>query len=398
MAKYRYKAKNLEGKIVRGVTEAENDTAFYRYLEKQQLYCIDVQGGIREGIMDGKRGKRMKIKNLSVFCREMSVLLASGMNLLAALRLLYEREEKPFVKNSYMLMIEGIEKGDTFYEVMKKQGNTYPNLLKSMVLAGESSGTIDLIMEKMAIYYEKEAALKSKVQNAMIYPLILICVTFGVMILLFTFVLPQFFEMFEGQELPGITKLFMGISHFLTDHWLLLMMLLAIIVCAVMSLAQYERTGKKLDQLKLNLPVIGKLLEKITMGHFANAMSILYASGVPIVKGLEISAGTLDNRYTTEKLVQVREKVEKGIALSQALQMEELFDKLFWSMVHIGEESGNLETMFFKLSEYLEQESEAAVQKMMSILEPLILILIAVVIGMVVASVLLPIYSMYQIA
>lgn len=149
--------------------------------------------------------------------------------------------------------------------------------------------------------------------------------------------------------------------------------------------------------MNLQMPVIGRLVEKVIMGHFANAMSILYASGVPVVKALEISSGTVGNRYIAEKLVRVREKVEKGAALSQAMQVEGVFDKMLWTMIHIGEESGNLETMFFKLSEYMEQESEAAVQKMMAVLEPLVLIVIAVVIGMVVASVLLPIYSMYQI-
>lgn len=396
MARYHYKAKDLKGKIIYGTTEVETEAEFYHYLEKKNLYCISFRSSEKNGFTNGAE-KKMKVSVLSVFCREMSVLLASGMNLLAALRLLYEREEKPFVKSSYMQMIEGIEKGDTFYEAMKKQGNTYPNLLKSMILAGEASGSIDVIMEKMAIYYEKEASLKSKVQNALIYPVILIAVTLGVMIMLFTFVLPQFFTMFEGQEIPAITAVFMAISKFMTNNWLLILLAILMLICILKGLKDNDRTGKKIDQIILSLPIFGKLFGKIVMGHFANAMSILYASGVTIVKALEISSGTVGNRYIAEKLVHVREKVEKGVALSQALQSEELFDKMFWSMVHIGEESGNLETMFFKLSEYLEQESEAAVQKMMAVLEPLILILIAVVIGCVVASVLLPIYSMYQV-
>lgn len=396
MARYRYKAKDLKGKIVYGMAEVETEAEFYSYLEKRGLYCISFRSSNRNALSGGTE-KKMKVNVLSVFCREMSVLLASGMNLLAALRLLYEREEKSFVKSSYMQMIEGIEKGDTFYEAMRKQGNTYPNLLKAMILAGEASGSIDVIMEKMALYYEKEAALKSKVQNAMIYPVILIAVTFGVIIMLFTFVLPQFFQMFEGQDIPAITAVFMAISRFLTNNWILLLLGLLMLICILKALKDNDRTGKKVDKMILSAPIFGKLLEKIVMGHFANAMSILYASGVTIVKALEISSGTVGNRYIAEKLVHVREKVEKGVALSQALQSEELFDKMFWSMVHIGEESGNLETMFFKLSEYLEQESEAAVQKMMAVLEPLILILIAIVIGSVVASVLLPIYSMYQV-
>lgn len=395
MAKYRYKARNLEGKIQHGTVEAGSNAEFYNYLEKKGLFCISMEIK-REEKAEGS-GRKMKVRHLSVFCREMSVLLASGMNLLSALHLLYDREEKPFIKQSYMELIEAIEKGDTFYEAMRKQGSTYPRLLKAMVLAGETSGSIDRIMEKMALYYEKENALKTKVQNAMIYPLILIGVTFAVIILLFTFVLPRFFDMFEGQEVPAITAAFMSISRFMTNNWHLLLLALLVLICVVRALKENERTGKKLDQLLLSVPVFGKLIYKVITGHFANAMSILYASGVTIVRALEISGETLDNRFVAEKLEHVREKVEKGVALSQALQQEDMFDKMFWSMVHIGEESGNLEMMFFKLSEYLEQESEAAVQKMMAVLEPLVLIVIAVIIGAVVASVLLPIYSMYQV-
>lgn len=397
MAQYRYKAKNRKGGNVYGTVEAENDAEFYSCLEKQELFCISVRVNRAGARNDGSGNKKIKVKSLSVFCREMSVLLSSGMNLLAALRLLYDREEKPFLKNCYMYMIEGIEKGDTLYEAMKKQGSAWPGLLKAMVLAGEASGSIDLIMEKMALYYEKEAALKSKVQNAMIYPLILIGVTFAVIITLFTFVLPRFFEMFEGQSVPAITRVFMAISRFMTERWTLLLLGILLLICLLKALKESAGTGIKMDRMSLRLPIIGRLVEKVIMGHFANAMSILYASGITVVKALEISSGTVDNRYIKERLVQVREKVEKGIALSQAMQSEELFDKMFWTMLHIGEESGNLEAMFLKLSEYLEQESEAAVQKMMAVLEPLVLIVIAVVIGAVVASVLLPIYSMYQV-
>lgn len=396
MAQYRYKAKNRKGKTVFGTMEAENEAEFYNYLDKQELYCISVTKKGREIAGNGTE-RRLKIKALSMFCRELSVLLSSGMNLLSALRLLYEREENDYVKQSYMQMIECIEKGDTFYEAIKKQGNAYPGLLKAMILAGEASGAMDTIMEKMALYYEKEASLKSKVSNAMIYPMILIIVTFGVVILLFTFVLPKFFDMFEGQEVPAITEFFMSISKFMTSNWHFVLLGILLLVCVFKGLKENNRTGRKIDEFTLKIPVIGKLLEKIIMGHFANAMSILYASGVTVVRALEISGETIENRYIAEKLVQVQEKVEKGVALSQALQSEKMFDQMFWSMIHIGEESGNLETMFFKLSEYLEQESETAVRKMLAILEPLVLIVIALVIGMVVASVLLPIYSMYQV-
>lgn len=397
MIQYKYKARDLNGKIKRGKVEAGSDAEFYNYLEKKNLFCISMVSKNLDQSAQSQTFFKMKLKDLSVFCREFSVLLASGMNLMAALQLLYERAEKQKYKDCYMRMIEGIKKGDTLYDAMRKQGNTFPPLLRAMILAGESSGSMDLVMEKMALYYEKEANMRSKVQNAMIYPVILFVVTIAVVIVLFTFVLPQFFEMFEGQDVPAITVFFMNVSRFMTGYWyiLLFVIILAALLFKLATLG--EKTGEYLDKLLLKLPIMGRLIEKIYMAHFANAMNILYASGITIIKALEISGTTITNRYIGRKLSEVREDVEKGVPLSLAMQTDGLFDKMFWSMVHIGEESGNLETMFLKLSEYLENESEHAIQKMLAILEPAVLILIAVLIGAVVASVLLPIYSMYQV-
>lgn len=397
MVRYNYKARDISGKTSRGRIDASSDAEFYKYLDQNGLYCISMSSS-NLGKTESKNAfMKMNVKHLSVFCREFSVLLASGMNLMTALQLLYERAEKPKMKACYMRMIEGIEKGDTLYDAMRKQGNTFPPLFRAMVLAGESSGSIDTVMEKMAAYYEREANMKSKVQNAMIYPIILIFVTVAVILVLFTFVLPQFFEMFEGQDVPGITAFFMGVSHFMTDYWYFVLIGILLLILLIKAACTSEKVAYTLDKIILKLPVFGKLIEKIIMAHFANAMNVLYASGITVIKALEISSGTVTNRCISEKLIQVREDVEKGITLSAALQTEGLFDQMFWSMVHIGEESGNLETMFLKLSEYLEQESESAVSKMMAVLEPAVLIIIAVLIGAVVASVLLPIYSMYQV-
>lgn len=398
MVRYTYKARDLAGKLRRGSLEAESDAEFYKKLEGEGLFCISVASSNLDKIGKSSEQSKMNMKMLSRFCREFSVLLTSGMNLMTALQLLYEREEKPKQKLCYMHMIEGIEKGDTLHEAMKKQGNTFPGLLKAMVLAGESSGSIDLVMEKMALYYEKETQIKAKIQNAMIYPVILMVVTVAVVMVLFTFVLPQFFQMFDGQSVPAITSFFMGISSFMTNYWYLVLLGILVLVLLIKTACASEKAAFWIDKVKISFPMIGKLVEKVLMAHFANAMNILYASGITIVKALEISSGAIGNRYVEQRLGQVREEVEKGITLSSALQSKELFDSMFCSMIHIGEESGNLEMMFQKLSEYLEQESEQAVQKMMAILEPAILIIIAVLIGAVIASVMLPIYGMYQIS
>lgn len=323
-------------------------------------------------------------------------MLSSGMNMLTSLQLLYERCRKAKQKQCYMHMIEAIEKGETLHDAMKKLGKTFPTLLSAMVLAGEASGSLDIVMEKMAQYYERDYRLKGKIQTALIYPILLLSVTVAVIILLFTVVLPQFFTMFEGQDLNPLTSFYMMLSVFLKNQWYIP---LGVIIGIILLLHFLKRDpGFRLgyDKSKLKIPLVSKLLEKILISRFANGMSILYSSGISIIRCMDICSTVISNTYLEQKMQQATEQVEKGTSLSQALEEQGLYDSMVWSMIHIGEESGNLDAMFLKLSEYYEEESETATQKMMAIMEPAMLIVIAIIVGSVVASVLIPIYGMYQ--
>lgn len=395
MNRYQYKARNKNGKIIKGYIECNNEQEFYRKIEEQDIYCMEVrQSNLSKEKASGYHLKPMEV---AYFCREFAVMLLAGMNMLTALQLLYDRASKPKMKDCYMKMIEGIEKGDSLYDAMRRQKGIFPNLFMAMVLAGEASGTIDIVMDKMATYYEKEAEIRTKVINAMIYPMFLIFITLAVVILLFTFVLPQFFSLFEGKEVPGITSFFMKVSFFLTNYWYILLLLLVLLIISVKTLNRSEKFHAKFDQMILSIPVVGKVLEKLIIARFANVMNILYSSGITIVQSITISIGTVSNMYVAEKLTIVNELIEKGISLSEALQRENLFENMIWSMIQVGEESGSLETMFLKLAEYYTKESESATQKMMAVMEPVVLVFIAVIIAVVIASVLLPLYSMYEL-
>lgn len=396
MNTYEYKARTEKGKIFHGTIECGSEQEFYKRLEEKQLYCIEMKQ--KADRLAQKKQSKWKPKEIGLFCREFAIMLSAGMNMISALQLLYERAHKPHQKTCYMLLLEEIAKGDTLYEAMRRQRNVFPNMLLSMILAGETSGKIDTVMEKMAVYYEKEADLRTKLTNAMIYPIVLICITFGVIILLFTFVLPRFFSLFEGKEVPGITKFFMNVSYFMTNYWYVLLLIVVLVVIAVHWLQRSEKFHAQTDAYVLKIPVVGKLMEKLIIARFANAMNILYSSGITIVESLKIAIGTVGNMYVAKKLTNVNELIEKGISMSEAMEREGLFDNMIWSMIQIGEESGNLESMFYKLSDYYSKESESATQKMMAIMEPLVLVVIAMVIAVVIASVLMPIYSMYKIA
>lgn len=396
MIRYTYKAKDETGKAHSGRLEAESDDDFYSFLSQRKWYCVSVDKKDIDAEERNESVYKFKSKELAVFSREFAIMLSAGITMFTALHLLYDRCTKERQKKCYMHLIEMIEKGLTLHEAMKRMGNTFPDLLKSMVFAGESSGNLDVVMKKMAEYYERDHRLKGKIQTAMIYPILLLVITGGVVILLFTFVLPQFFDMLEGQDLNLLTKFYMAVSVFLTNRWYIAIGIILLLVLLFYVLSKNASCRFGFDKVKLKLPVFGKLVEKILIARFANGMNILYSSGISILQSLEICGNILSNLYLKQKLENAMEMVEKGTSLSDALEKQNLFDPMVWSMIHIGEESGSLDEMFFKLSEYYEEESETSTQKLMALMEPVMLIVIALIVGSVVASVLLPIYGSYQ--
>ena len=395
MPEYKYKAKEKEsGKIVSGVHQAMDEAAFYREMDKKGLVCISLKE--KGNVEEAKLPYRFKLKELSVFCREFSIMLSAGIPLVEVLNKLNLRTKKQEKKRVFLYLIEAVEKGNTLASSMEKLGKVFPSILIEMIRIGEQSGSIEEVVEKMAIYYEKEYKTRSKVTTVMIYPAILTVVTLGIMILLFTFVMPRFFTMFSNMELPGITRFFMGVSNFLVHDWIYLILFI-IGVAVVFSVINSTQKGKyAIDRFKAGLPGIAALLEKGIIERFSNTMYILTSSGITILDSLSICSATFANTFHRAKLDAAREDVQKGVAFSKALEKQELFEDLVWSMIATGEETGNADGMYNKLSLYYEQENDAAISKLLAIMEPMILLVIGGVVALVVVSILIPIYSMYK--
>lgn len=395
MPEYKYKAKDMTtGKMVSGIIQAGDEAAFYREMERKKLACVSLK---EKGNVDNvELPYRFKLKELSVFCREFSIMLSAGIPLVDVLNKLNLRTTKKEKKRVYLYLIEAVEKGNSLAVSMEKLGKVFPSMLVEMVRVGEQSGTLEIVVEKMAVYYEKEYKTKSKVTTVMIYPVILLVVTFAIMILLFTFVMPKFFSIFSNMELPAITKFFMAISNFLINDWLYLILgILAVFV--VVSVINSTKQGRFwFDRLKSNIPGFSALWMKGMIERFSNTMYILTSSGIVIMNALEICGATFGNTYLRSKMDKAREEVQKGVAFSRALEKENLFEDLVWSMIATGEETGNADEMYLKLSKYYEQESEDATSKMLAVMEPCILLVIGGIIALVVVSILIPIYSMYR--
>lgn len=391
MIKFKYKAQNGEGKAQVGSLFAQDEADFYNQLEKMGLYCLNFKkiGEVNSDTVTYK----FKLKELALFCREFSIMLSAGIQIIPTLKTIERRAEKPAKKKVFTFMLESLSKGINLPDTMSLLSKTFPQMLSSMMKAGVISGSLDEVAKRMSIYYDKEHRTRSRIQTASIYPGLLVVVTLAVIILLFTFVLPQFFTIFEGMELPGITKFFMAVSQFMTSKWYIILGALAIVLAAVSIFYQTPIGRYNIDKLKCTFPVFGPLLMKGHTSRFTSAMSILLSSGITDVQSLKISADALDNEYLRTKVYAVAEGVEKGFSVSSQMEEQEIFDSLVWSMVATGEDSGATDEMYSKLSEYYETEADFAIQKMMAIMEPLILVVIGIIVGSVVASVLIPMYS-----
>lgn len=396
MPEYSFKAKDLKsGKIIRDKIQVIDEATFYRELEKRELVCISkVEKGNVETV---ELPYRFKIKELSVFCREFSIMLSAGIPIIDVLNKLTNRSTNKEKKRVFLYLVESVEKGNTMADSMAKLGPVFPNILIEMMRIGETSGSLEQVVDKMAEYYEKEYRTKSKVQTVMIYPVMLTIITVAIMILLFTYVMPKFFTMFENSiSLPGITRFFMGVSTFIINDWVYILLAIAALMLIFKVITSTEKGRYTFDKFKCGIPGISKLLEKGIIARFANTMFILTSSGIVILDALDICAQTLSNTFMRKKLLNCREEVQKGMEMSVAMEKEQLFEDLVWSMMATGEETGNADEMYMKLSTYYEQENDVATDKLMAIIEPAMLIIIGVIVALVVASILVPIYSMYK--
>lgn len=394
MATYRYKAKAEDGRQVSGKMEAASEQAFFRELEKRNLYCISYKE--KDKVKAHTVSGRLSLKELNVFCRELGVMISAGVPMINVLNTMHRRCNNKKLKNCYMALMEQIEKGSSLADAMQGLDGVFPRILIAMVRVGEQSGSLDEVVTDMAEFYSKEHASRSKVQTMMIYPVILLIVTIAVVIAVFTFVLPKFFTLFSVNDLPGITKVFMGISNFLIHDWQVLLLVLLFAVIAFVLIGKTETGRYYIDKTKCNIPIVSRLMEKGTVSRFANTMGILAKNGITVLDAINICAGTLGNAYIIDRLSRIREEVEKGLPLSDAMEKEGLFEDMVWSMIATGEETGQTAEMYKKLYDYYEQESDIANKKLLAILEPAMLLFIGVIIGLVMMSVLLPIYGIYS--
>lgn len=392
MPSYQFSAKTLESKKVSGRRDAPDEKTLITQLRSEGLYPLQVKEAARASEQSGK----LKTAEISEFCREIGTMLASGISLVRAMEILLQRSMKPMVHMVYESVYVMLQQGHTLSEAMSMQGNAFPELLINMFRAGENSGQLERTALKMADHFQKEHKLHSKLKNAATYPVILIILTVAIMILIFTVVLPTFFDLFEGIELPIYTQIVIAISNFLTQYWYVLLIIVLLVTMTWILLLRISKVRIAFDHFKLRLPKIGKLFRTIYTARFARTLCSLYSSGISLVNAIGTAVETVGNRYISSQFEQVIRDVRAGKPLSQAIQQVEGLDPKLKSIIYIGEESGRLDEMLSSAADSFDYDAEIASQRMVTIMEPLMIVIMAVIIGVVMISVMVPIYTLYQ--
>ena len=356
---------------------------------------------VEEKVMGSKeivlfQSKKIKLKDISLFCKQMSVMLESGIPLNNAVDILEQQATSKNLKSSLKIISKSLKEGSQLSKAMLDQEGMFPDLLIRMVQAGEKTGKLDEVLEKMSEHYNKELKTSRQIRGAMIYPAVLAFLAVAAVLALLYVVIPSFSGIFEqsGMDMPLPTRIVLAASNFVRSYWYILFGVMGILVFLFLRYRSTEAGRYQLDRLKLWLPVIKGPMQKIVTARFASTLAILTSAGIPLVEAIESAAATTNNAVVIEKMKIANEGLQKGERLTGMITATGLFPPMMLSMVKIGEESGSLESMLVKTSDYYEEELETAIKQLLSLLEPAMIIVMGVIIGGIVASVMLPMFEL----
>lgn len=401
MATYQYTAINPSGKQIKGSMEADNVAKVNEQLKKDGFIPMKVEEGnvLNKDInLGGLFKKKVKIRDLSLFCRQFVSLHGAGVSILETLKMLADQTENPTLKEALTDVYLSVQKGETLANSMKKRTDVFPKLLIHMVSAGEASGSLEVAFERMAVQFEKSNKLASMVKSAMVYPIMVMIVAVVVVIIMLTYVVPTFMGMFADMEIdmPKITLMVVAASEFMQQHVILILVIIVALV-VFFKWAKTTPTGEGLiDKFMLKVPLFGDLTTKQNSAKFARNLSTMLAAGISMPEAVEITAETMSNIYYINAMKEAKEDVMQGVPLSQPLEKSGLFPPMVCHMTRIGEETGNIETMLDTLADYYEEEVEEATKALTAALEPLMIILLAGICGTIIGAVIAPMGAMYE--
>ncbi|KIH75835.1 general secretion pathway protein F [Geoalkalibacter ferrihydriticus] len=403
MPLFEYAGYNAQGKKVSGVIEGSGRRSALQQLKSQGIVATDIAQ--QSAVVKSRRSlasliarRRIPVGDLAAATRQLATLLSAGIPLDEALGTLAGQQEKPVFAKALNQTREEVVQGQALNQGLAQHPHIFSDLYVNMVKVGESSGTLDQVLQRLADFLEEQARLRSRIQAAMAYPVLMAIIGIGVLFFLMAFVVPKVTRMLDDMDraLPLPTQLLIGTSDFLSDWWWLL---LGLLIAALAALRQYLKTEKgqyQFDRRKLSLPLIGKLNLLLATARFTRTLGTLLRSGVPLLAALEIVQNLMDNRVLKKVLEDTIVAVREGESLAQPLLRSGVFPKMVSQMAAVGEKSGELEEMLFKVADAYEHQVDSTINALLSLLEPLMILLMGTVVGFIVLAILLPIFEASQ--
>lgn len=400
MAQFSYEAVGLDGKIKKGNIESDSLEKARSLLRNDGLTVVKIGEAsvLNRDININIGKKKLKPRDLSVFCRQFLSILKAGVSMISALEMLTDQTENKKLKEGLKSVKDNVEKGDTLSVAMKKQDGLFPPILLNMIAAGESSGSLEVSLERMSVHFEKDAKIKGMVKKAFMYPIVLIFVMIAVVVVMLTFVIPQFKSMFDdiGSDLPAFTKAALALSDSLQNTWYIWLIGIAVLILAYKLYVSTPNGSRVVAALKLKIPVFGSLSVKTACARFARTLSTLMASGMPLIDSINICAKVLDNVLYKDALVETSRQVERGVSLTTPLEKSGLFPSMVIHMISIGEETGSMEEMLTNVADYYDEEVEMTTQQATALMEPIIIVMLALVVCALIAVIYGPMVQLYS--
>ncbi len=399
MATFTYEVITPEGKNKKGTIDANDRKSAMAQLKADgnSVLVLNEASALSKDI-NISIGKKVKPRDLSVFCRQFTSIIKAGVSIIDALGMLGEQTANKSMKAAIYNIRDSVQKGETLSGSMRREKDVFPSILINMVEAGEMSGSLENSLDRMSTHFEKDAKIKGMVKKAMIYPAVLLVVAIGVMVIMCIFVVPNFVSTFAemGMDLPIMTKVVIWMSDFMIGYWYIL---LAAVIALIVGYKMFTSSafGEKLvATLLLKIPVIGVMLQKTACARFARTLSTLLSSGMSLIDSVNITARAIDNVLFEEELNEAAAQIQKGMNLSTVLKKNKLFPPMILHMLAIGEETGNMEEMLLNAANYYDEEVESSTAQVMALMEPAIIIVMAGMVGLLIAAIYGPVLQMTQ--
>lgn len=400
MPVYNYKAINDKGESVKGVISAESVKIASDKLRKGGVYLSSIKeatGARRSSLSLPWSG--VSVSELAVMTRQFSTLISSGLPLETSLVALYEQTDDQKLKEILSQVRSRVSEGSSLHAALEEHKSAFSDLYVSMVRAGEASGTLDVVLDRLADFLEKQLELTSKIRGAMIYPAIMFVVGLGVLVFMMTFVIPKVADIFEASNkaLPFVTVVLIGASDFLRENFALILVFMAVVFFFVHRYVKTPSGKKAYDRFSLRIPVFGKMSSKVMISRFTRTLATLLSSGIPLLDSVRVSESVLGNSLYVENIRDVRVKVAEGAAFGSSLGQTGIFPPLVVRMVSVGEEAGKIEVMLSKVADMYDTEVDGMLATLTSLLEPVMILIMGVVMGFIVFAILLPVLNLTSV-